>query len=228
MSSITNTDFLQATNDVLRGTDDDPPVIGTDEASYWLRTASRLRRNLYRNAHYNLESSYQVLDLGTISASVAPAFDLDENFIGAANTAYVIGTDGHRTDFDIVKPQAKNQYIQQVFIAGLDPNVLYFSNEILAADNIIGGTLYLPSYVLPDDIGTTSGNTTITVDDTDWLVIATAAKIAFGDITYEDKVADLNAEANSLYAVMIKNNNRGTYGNPRVTPTNLKHRIRGF
>lgn len=225
MSSITNTDFLQATNDVLRGTDDDPPVIGTDEASYWLRTANRIRRNLYRNASLQLVGSYQVLELGTVSASAAPSFDLDDNFIAPAESCYVIDSSGSRHDFKVIKPQQREPQTQSVFIAGQDPQTLFFSSAITSTQNYIGGKLFLPAYVMPDDMSTASGSATVVVDDPDWLVIATAAKLAFGDITYEDKVADLNAEANALYNVMIKNNRRGSYGNTRTTPTMTRTRL---
>jgi hypothetical protein len=213
---MTNEDFLQGINDALRGTDDDAPTIGTDEANYWLRTASRLRRNLYKNAaNLQLSSAFEVLELGTISASAAATFDIDDTFIAPASVPYVIDTNDNRHDLTLIKPQEAESGVQTVYIAGQDPQTLYFTAEILTGDQLIGGTLFLPSYTMPDDINTASSSALIVVEDADWLVIATAAKIAFNDITYEDKVGDLNSEANALYSQMVKTNRRGVSGKPR-------------
>lgn len=218
---MTTSQFLTDVNDVLRGTDDDPPNIGTDEANYWLRTANRIRRTLYRDTSKQWSSTYAVAELGTVSASPDPTFDLDDTFLSPAASAYVIKGD-QRTDIDIVKPQERSTYHQAVYIAGQDPEVLYFSKEIPVADNIVGGILYLPGYFMPDDINTKSGSAQIIVDDTDWLVTATAAELAFNDITYENKAGDLNARANALFSTMVKNNRRTSYGNQRTTPYEVK------
>jgi hypothetical protein len=121
-----------------------------------------------------------------LSAPSAPSFDLDDTFLSPSDSCYVIGTTDQRTDYTIIKPQEKDYRTQQVFIAGADPQVLYFTKEIASTDNVVGGTLYLPCYVFPDEFGN-SATDTVVVDDPDWLVLATAAEIAFNDITYEDK-----------------------------------------
>lgn len=212
-------EFIQAVNDTLRSIDDDSPATGTDEYALWMRTASRLNRTRARDLTKQWRSDYSVLNVGTISVSTAPTFNLSATFIGAAADAYVITTSGTRSDFDLVQPQDQNRFIQQVFVADLNPQVLYFTKPILATDNFVGGTLYLPAYVLPTDI--TSDSDVIVCDDPDWLVVATAAKIAFGDISYEDKVSDLNAEANALYSQMVRNNRRGIAGSPRTSATSV-------
>jgi hypothetical protein len=68
---MTTTEFLQEINDALRGTDDDAPAFGTTESDYWIRTGRRVRRNLYKNTKLQLGSTYDVLNLGTISAQCA-------------------------------------------------------------------------------------------------------------------------------------------------------------
>lgn len=209
-------DFIQEVNDALRGVDDDAPSSGTDEFNYWLRIANRLRRNLYRDASKQWAATFEVLELGAVSATTEATFDLDDEVISPASTCYVLTSEGHRHDFEIIKPQEVNYSKQQVYIAGRDPQTLYFTKEITSDDQIVGGTLYLPGYVMPEDF--TNENETIIIDDPDWLITATAAKIAFNDLTYEDKYPDLNSEANSLYNQMVKNNRRGTYGNPRKSP----------
>ena len=215
-------EFILEINDTLRSIEDDAPISGSEEYDYWLRTAVRLRRNLYRDVTKTWASTWQVLELGTVSASTAPSFDIDEEFLGASDSCYIITTDGQRHDYKIVKPKERNVNRQEVYIAGADPQSLFFSQPILADTNIVGGSLYLPGYFMPDPF--VRDTDTVVVDDPDWLIVATAAKIAAGDLTYEDRTADLNAEANSLWLQMLKNNRRGTYNNPRKTPYNV-HRI---
>lgn len=218
---MTVNDFLALTNDAYRGTDDVPPVIATDDANYWLRTANRIRRNLYKDTTKQWASTYQVISLGTISASAAPSFALPANFLSAAEGCYVVDTTGSRHDFPIIKPQEQVSGKQSVFVAGANPQTLYFSAAISATEGYIGGTLYLPAYILPTDIVGVTGLETVVVDDPDWLAVATAAKLAFNDITYESKAPDLNNEANALYGFMFKNNRRGTAGNPRKSPISV-------
>jgi hypothetical protein len=211
-------EFLQQTNDALRATDDDVPTIGTDEANYWIRTALRIRRNLFRDTSKQWSSTYQVVNLGTIAAGNEPNFGLEVEFLHPASTAYVIKA-GQRTDIDIVEPQNTDHQRQAVFIAGADPQTLFFTKPILAADQIVGGTLFLPGYIMPDPFA--NANDTVVVDDPDWLLMATAAAIAAADLTYEDRAADLNSAANALYRVMTANNRRGTSGNPRISRYNM-------
>lgn len=193
---------------------------------------NRIRRNMYGSTSLQWVSTYQVLDLGAISVSANPSFSLDDGFLGAAEGCYVIDTSGSRHDFPIVQAQEQNTYdTQSVFIAGIDPKTLFFTTAITTSDGYVGGELFLPAYILPDDIVAATGNETIVVDDPDWLVVATAAKLAFNDVTYEDKAPDLNNEANALYKQMVDANRRGTSTNPRrsktqVTRIGQRHSVR--
>jgi hypothetical protein len=211
---MTTADFIQEINDKLRALDDEAPSSGSDEFLYWLRIANRVRRNLYKDTKKQWSATFQVVEVGTISASTAPTFDLEDTFLSPASGCYVITTEDVRHDFDIVEPQDSSHNTQQCYIAGDDPKILYFTQEIAASNQIVGGTLYLPAYVMPDAIASTG---TVVCDDPDWLVVATAAQIAAGDLTYEDKVGDLNAEANSLYKQMTSTNRGGVAGKPRTS-----------
>ena len=52
---------------------------------------------------------------------------------------------------------------------------------------MVGGVILPAAYYRPDDIDSTDADADIPVDDPNWLVMATAAQVAFNDITYEDK-----------------------------------------
>lgn len=211
--------FFTRTNNVLRGIEDDVPISGTDEYAYWLDTLNRKKDELYRDIK-KWSNIYQVLEVGTITASNAPEYELAEEFLAPANNVYVLTVDGNRTEYEIIKPQEVNPNKQQVYIAGGNPQILYFTQPILADSNIVDGTLYIPGYFMPDDM--ISANDELPFSDPNWAVMAVASEIAFNDLTYEDKAPDLNSKANALYAQMVKLNRRGTYDNPRVTPTNVR------
>lgn len=207
----------------LRGLDDDAPVSGSDEYAYWLDTLNRKKDELYQDVTKRWSITYEVRSLGTITANAAPSFELDDDFLAASDSAYIITTDDQRVDVFFSKPEERDTRIRQVFIAGGDPEVLYFTSPIVAGDSIIGGTLYLPAYWMPADLA--AAGDTLPFPDPNWGVMATAAEIAFNDIIYEDKASDLNEKANALMRTMAQKNRRGTYGNSRITPTSVK-RIR--
>lgn len=224
---MTTTEFVTYVNDALRGVDDVVPVVGSDEWSYWIRTLNRKKNELFSDPTKTFSESYAVANLGTIAAAASPSYSLVLTWLAPANEAYVINAEGHRTDLTIIKPEEQDPRNQQVFIAGQNPEVLYFTKEIEADDPLVGGTLYLPGYFIPADVVTNSTTATVPLPDPFWGVMAVAAEIAFGDVTYEDKSTDLNSKANALYNQMVKKSRRSTYNNPRKTPTNVP-RIRGY
>lgn len=226
--SGTPASFISKLNYVLRGLDDDAPEPGTDEYTYWLSVLWIKIEELYADPAKQWSNTYQVVDLGTIAAATDPTFPLNEQFLGAANTAYIVDANGKLLDeFDIIKPQEKNRNKQQVFIAGQDPENLYFTREILETSNLIGGSLKLPAYMQPDL--PTKASSIIPVPNANWALYATASEIAENDITYEDKAPNLNAKATYWYGLMAKKSTRGTYGNSRkparrMTKIGQRHR----
>lgn len=209
------TDFLTNVNDTWHGTDEIAPGVGTDDANYWIRVASRVRRDLYKDLTKQWRSTIQTLNLGPMSASTSLVINLPANYLGAANDCYVIDNNGTRHDFDIVEPQDADYMKQQVYVSGMGPATLTFTKPVLSTDAFSNGTLYLPAYTLPADIDGSNGSNMIYVDDIDWLILATSAELAFNDVTYESKAPDLNAKATAAYKQMLNNNRRGTAGAPR-------------
>jgi hypothetical protein len=216
-------DAMNRINYALRGLDDSAPTESSEEWTYWLSILNRKKDELYRDAKQNWSDIWAVNSPGTISANAAPSFDLDDTFIGPSDSIYCIDSDGHRTDFTLVPPQERNPLIRQVYVAGNNPKVLYFSNAITSTETIVGATLYVPGYYLPDDV--TSNGEDLPFSDPDWVVIATAAEIAFNDLVYEDKAPDLQNKANQLWQQMTNTNRVNTFGNSRKIPTNV-NRIR--
>ena len=158
----------------------------------------------------------------TVIDDSVEAYNLHRNLLGASDKVFVSTADGNRY-LDLVHPQEIDRINQQVYLSGGDPELLSFSVDLEATDPLVGGSLVVPGYYLPSDL--TSATDTLPVPDPNWLVMATAAKIAFNDITYEDRAEAINAQANDLWKKMVARNRRGVYGEPRKTPYNVK-RIR--
>lgn len=226
--------FLEQVNYALRGTDDDAPQATDDDGRYWLETFNRKKDEMYEDTTKNWRSAYDDDSEGkakliAVTAMARPSFDLPDSFLAPAGRAHVIDTDGHYHYFDVVDPAEADPRIQQVYISGQNPQKLKFSAEIAADSVLVGGTLYMPGYFCPDDIDPDAEGVEdkiIPVDDANWGVMATAAQIAFNDITYEEKFGDLNGQASILWKNMVKKNRKRGRGNPRVTPYAVR-RIRG-
>lgn len=153
-------------------------------------------------------------------------YNLHRKFINFSDKITIIDGDGHEHHYGTKKPQERSTTEADVYKYGDRPKKMTFTVEIKADTPIVGGTLVVPGYYLPDDMISTDVNAEVPVDDPYWLVMDTAGQIAFNDITYEDKFEDLNGQARTLYKSMARTNRRGSYKNPRVTPIKVK-RIRG-
>lgn len=144
------------------------------------------------------------------------SYKLHRSFVYPSDKAYIALTTGEITEFDLIKPQERNALTGRVYLTGINPVQLNFSQTIQSSDSIVAGVLNVPGFYLPADVS--SGTDEIPLADPNWGVMATASEIAFNDVVYEEKAPDLNAKANALYTSMIALNRGGTFSNPRKTP----------
>lgn len=156
----------------------------------------------------------------TVIDDTVDAYSVHRSLLGASDKVYVLDTDDNKVYLDLVHPQERNYSTQQVHLSGGNPELLTFTEDIVAGEAMDGGTLVIPGYYLPADL--TTGTDLLPVPDPNWLAIATASEIAFGDIVYEDRAEALNSRANSLWKAMVARNRRGTFGTPRKTPYSVK------
>ena len=209
----------------LRGTDEDPPIDGSDEWNYWLAILNRKKDELFRDISKHWSESHETRNIGTITASATPSYNIPTSFLSPVGDGYGIGAyvllSGKRTDLNLVKAREARKDNRTVYIEGRNPQTLKFADEITATDPIVGGTLYLPGQYMPDDL--TAASDTLPFPDAQWGVMSTAAEIAFNDVTYEDKAEDLNAKANNLYMLMEKNSNRGIHRGPRTATYSMRN-----
>lgn len=227
---MTTTTFLTETNYALRGVDAAAPDFGSEEANYWLSILNRKKNEIYQDVAKKWRLTYEVRNIGTITASTTPEFDLDDDFLalsgddsrrnGESTALYIITTDGKRVDIQVTTPERRNPYKREAFIAGFDPEKVYITNEIKSTENIVGGTLYAPAFWMPADV--VNEDDILPFLDPNWAVVAVAATVAFGDIVYEDKASDLQAQANDLYTKMVKRNKGLTFNNAHRVPVNVK------
>ncbi len=159
-----------------------------------------------------------------IIVSGVESYNLNRTFMNLSDKVYVLDTNSVRRYIEVIKAPARSTLKRNVFITGLTPKVINLTDlDLAATDAIVGGELVVPGYYMPADVS--AATDLVPLPDPYWGVAAVAADLAFADITYEDKTETLNSRANYLYSLMTKNNRRGTYGNPRTAPYNLR-RIR--
>lgn len=221
---MNTSEFLQYVNDALRGTDEEAPNIGTPEANYWFRTLNRKKNELYENTKVLWNETWEVKTLGAISASATPSYTADTTLIAPSDNLYAVDANSKKVYYQFAKPKERNNSsTRKFYLAGMNPQTLYCTNEIDADEDIVGGELFLPGYYMPADINvsTETGTTTIPFLDPFYAVMAVASEIAFGDITFEDKTTDLAGKANFLYMQMVRKNRRNTYGDTRQIPTRV-------
>lgn len=158
-----------------------------------------------------------------IVATGVEEYKLHRRFYLPSNNAVITKTDGYDRDYGLVDPDDRET--GKAYISGDEPQTVTFYDEIESTDDIVGGSLKMPGYYLPSQLSASTD--LVTQVDPYWLIKATAAEIAFSDITYEDKYEDLNGQASTLYRSWIRRNRRGTVNQPRVSPVNVQ-RIPGF
>lgn len=221
------TEFLKHVNYALRGTDEPAPNIGSDEANYWLDAYNSVKDEFYNDINVLWEETWSIESLGVVTASATYEIDAPDNLIAPSDQIYIVDTNSKKHYYDLVKPKERSSVVRKFYIAGMNPKVIYCSNEIASTEDIVGGTLYLPGYYMPDDIVVASETGTSEIDFVDpyYAVYATASEIAFNDMTFEDKASDLAGKANMRKQKMIRRNRKNQYGIPRKIPRSVR-RIR--
>lgn len=210
-------------NTAYRGSDDDAPAAGTTDFSLWMSTINRKINEWATDGKNTWQSLFEIRSIGIISVGTQ-TYDLDIDISVPADSVIVTTTTGKDIEFTICKPQERKRYLHAVYVSGRNPQTLTFQDTIVAADQIVGGTIKVAGYYITADL--TSLTDTVPVDNPYWLVYAVASELSFNDLTYESKSADLNAKANNLFSGMVSDNRRGTNNNPRIARTNV-NRIPG-
>jgi len=219
---------LSKINYELRGTDDDAPDFGDEDATYWLSILNKKKNELFQDVSKNWQESFDIKNVGTIAVSATPSFTLEASFLAPAGTdegsdLYVVN-DSQVTDIELVRAHERSLKRRQAYIAGIHPlKKLYLSKPVVTGEQIVGGTLYLPGYWMPADLD--AADDVLPFPDPYWAVVAVAAFVASNDIVYEDKAADLNASANNLYRLMVAKSQRGTTRNPHKAKVRVNSRL---
>jgi len=201
-------------NYALRGIDDDTPAEGSEEATYWLSVINRKKDEWAYDPNENWSSLFAVRTLADPIAAATQSYNLDSDFMRPSDDVFVeVGP--KKIKHRLVEPQLRDS--GDVFITG---KILNFTDTIEATDERVGGDILMPGFYSPIDL--TAFDDDVLIDDPNWLVMAVAADIAFSDVTYEDKYADLVGMANDLYSKMKSANRKGTITSPRQVKTSVQ------
>lgn len=135
------------------------------------------------------------------------SYNLHRTFFMPSDYVLVTKTDGTNIQYPIVPPPRRDQYVQALYISGINPKKVTFAQTIDAG--IDGATLKVPGYYIPAELSAETD--LVPVDIPEWLVYITASELARNDAAKEDQVANLVGQANDLYRKMIDNNNGGAF-----------------
>lgn len=215
-------DALTKISYALRGIDDDAPSFGDDEAIYWLSVLNSKKDEYAQDIKQRWADLFEVRTLADAVASGTQAYDLPDDFLAPSDEVYIDDLNGQRTYYEFVKPQQRSRYgVAEVFVQGNNPKQLVFTRDIDATSQVVGGSILVPGYYRPADM--TTANSVLPFSDPNWALMATAAEIAFNDVVYETKAADLTEKANDLYRKMAQANRALTYRNGRRVPYNTSN-----
>ena len=152
----------------------------------------------------------------TIIASAVQAYSLNRKLIAPASEVLVT-TSTQDVPLQYTKPQSKND--GDVYISGRNPRLVTFYNDIESTSQLVGGTLKIAGYYLPDEL--VNQTDLVSVDDANWLVYATAAELARNDPAKDDQFGNLVGMANDLYRKMIAANRNLGFLQGSTIPTNM-------
>jgi len=159
----------------------------------------------------------------SVIATGVQSYSLHRSILGLSDELSITDTNSKITYISPVQPAERDVQVQKFYVSGGNPQILTFTGTIASTDSLVGSSISVPGYYMPDDISLATD--VLPLPDAYWGVMSVAAEVAGSDIIYEDKEANLNAKANNLLKMMSRKNKRGTFGNPRVTPTRA-YRIR--
>jgi hypothetical protein len=160
----------------------------------------------------------------SIVATGVQSYNLHRSFNNPSDQVVILKTDGNYTYVNYIQPGARNQATRAAYISGENPKVLTVNTTIASTEDIVGGELQVPGYYVPNDM--TAAADLLPFPDPNWGVMAASSEVAFNDVIYEDKAADLNRKANSLYQAMAATNRKGQYARPRTIPYNIKNQTK--
>ena len=213
---------LNKISHALRGIDDEAPTFGDEEAIYWLSVLNSKKDEYAQDIKQRWADTFDVRTLSATIASDTQEYDLDADFMAPSDEVYIDDTTGERSYFTVRKPQQRSRFgHSEVYIRSNNPKKLVFTRNIDATSSFIGGNIIVPGYYRPEDM--TAEDDVLPFSDPNWAVMAAAAEIAFNDVVYETKAADLTEKANDLYRKMAQANRALTYANGRRAAYNTQN-----
>ena len=148
-----------------------------------------------------------------IIVTAVQEYSIPRNFFVPSDKIIVTISSGD-IPYKMAKPQRRDT--AGVYISNINPKKLTFYDDIVSANQIVGGTLKIPGYYIPTDMVATTD--LVAVDSPEWLVIITAAELSRNDSAKSDQFSNLIGMANDLYEKMIVANINIGFGNSGEVP----------
>lgn len=188
--------------------------VGSDNWNYMFTLANYFILQWQNEYGVDWVSLYDPLyQVGAVTAT--DTFDLDTDDVRklsneSSDYVRIVHADGQNyTDYTIVPA---NQLKRYQFRGGTASRAcakvgatLKFARAFTSSDIQFGGTIYVPKYGYADLL--TDENSTVSVDDPQWLVCMIAYDVALHDILRKDIAPNILAEANAAMKGMKSVNN---------------------
>lgn len=195
------------------------PVSGDVKYTLYLGIANRKIREWARDPNNHWASLYDgSRTIGTV-ASGTQTYDLDEDFISPSDQIFAETSATSYFEMDVIKAPLRHQLSNGVFISSFDPPKLTFADTIGSTSSLVGRTIRVPGYYMPEEL--VSPSDFIPVDNPDWLVYATAAELARNDAAKTDQFPNLIGLANEEYRKMVENNQNSSFEAPNAVANNM-------
>lgn len=191
------------------------PSAGADKYNRILMIANRKIEEWARDANVNWRSLWSDDNLTTVLADTQN-YNLPATVIRTSDYVYVDIDGLPHAQYKVVPPAQRDAYPYSCYVQGVNPPILTFNFDINTGDPIVGGTIRLATYKVPDALEDTTDE--IPVDDPTWLVYEVAAELARNDPAKDDQFGNLAGIANDKYQKMIRNNNKVGFAQPGGAP----------
>lgn len=206
---ITVESFFKEVYTKYKGKQSKVPAFASDK---WLSAVITLQAKLREFAtdpYHEWDSLHQEVNGGTITVNNS-TYDLDD-IIQRPSDKIIVTKSGQITRIGFIKlvQRFQPEYMGPgyAYLHGNDPQQLTINANILTGDNLIGGTITIPAYILPDILSAAPGNVgvndSILVDNIDWLVHAVAGEIARNDPAKRAQYPNLQGLANNFWQNMV-------------------------
>lgn len=211
-------------NDVVKGMHDwyagdtKYPTAGSDDWNRYVLIINKLLEELAKaGPALRLRAFWEEREFGSASASTSVGeYDLDDDVAGLSDWVFLDQTDGNTLTYRVIDGKDRGKggtHQKRAWISGTIPLQLNLSYVPTSAD---GATIRAGVYFIPDDLS--AATDPVPIDNTAWIELKGAARLAFTDPSKEDKFPDLIGMANDEWQKLADANTTLPDNQPNAAP----------